>query len=82
MSNFSDACFAVGSSGSAAGHGPPGRNGFLQLGHVTFFVRRYICSCLIGTSVSQCGQTFATGILLSWFSVARCTMPKRRASVP
>ena len=70
MSKLSDACFAVGSSGSSAGHGPPGRNGFLHFGHVSFRVRMYMCSCFTGTSSPQCGQTFATGIRLSCVSVA------------
>jgi hypothetical protein len=74
-SKRSEACRAVGSSGSSSGHGPPGRNGFLQLGHVTFRVRMYMCSCFIGTSASQCGHTLDTGIRLSWLSVATLTMP-------
>jgi hypothetical protein len=82
LSKRSDACFAVGSSGSGAGHGPPGRNGFLQLGHVTLRVRMYMCSCFTGTSASQCGHTFATGIRLSCVSVDISTSKYRKASVP
>ena len=82
ISNFSDACFAVGSSASAAGHGPPGRNGFLQLGQVTLRVLRDMCSRFTGTSASQCGHTFDTGIRLSCVSVAAWTIVNRKASVP
>ena len=33
-------------------------------------VRMYMCSCFTGTSVPQCGHTFATGMRLSCVSVA------------
>src|SRR4029077_19092561 len=81
-SNFSLVCFAVGSSGSSVGQGPPGRKGFLQLGQASFFVRMYMCSFLTGMSVWQYGQTLATGRRASCVSVAIEQMTKRRASVP
>ena len=75
ISNRSDACLAAGSSGSSAGHGPPGRNGFLHCGQLSRLVRMYMCSCLTGTWAPQCGHTLTTGIRLSCVSVARFTMP-------
>ena len=51
-------------------------------GHVIFRVRMYMCSCFTATSDWQCGQMFEIGMRLSCVSVATCTMPKRRASVP
>src|SRR5207244_3201191 len=65
-----------------AGHGPPGRNGFLHAGHATFRVRMYMCSCFTATCSPQGGHTFTTGIRLSCVSVARFTMPKRDALLP